>query len=393
MAEALRDEIVNGRDDFDAKPQTPSLRGESYTCVDKRYSRGDRMRLLDRVSSSREPFVLVPHRPGATPIEVAGPSRFASSIAACPLRFVLGDDLTRACAELAFADGARLAGCLDLLRVPARQMWIEWNDEVHKRVMYETRSIMDHDAASSGRRVGVFLEGSSDGYAAVMRTFWSDAGVNETREPTLSPIETHFDLRGELADPSDISAVLSGGFAGIDHDADAAMNNLLNHVRFRFDDTWAAYYRAAAGEFGAQREVVLASLAAVARDAPLILAFLLLLSAKDATRSIPVSRATLNRKRQAHGHWPLLDHIEVHASLDAVQAAGSEAFETIGRQSPRLHHVRGHLVRREDRVFWRVPHLRGSAARGMVRSRTVCLSFVRPRAGDRAANSGAAQRI
>jgi hypothetical protein len=42
--------------------------------------------------------------------------------------------------------------------------------------------------------------------------------------------------------------------------------------------------------------------------------------------------------------------------------------------------VRGHLVRREDRVFWRVPHLRGSAARGMVRSRTVCLSIAQPRA-------------
>jgi hypothetical protein len=60
--------------------------------------------------------------------------------------------------------------------------------------------------------------------------------------------------------------------------------------------------------------------------------------------------------------------------LSAAQEAGAE----VGcRRSPRLHHVRGHLVRREDRVFWRTPHLRGSALQGVVRSRTVCLSFGR----------------
>jgi hypothetical protein len=337
--------------------------------------------------------MFLPDHPGAAPIEVAGPSRFASRIAACPLRFVLGDDLTRACAELAFADGARLAGCLDLLRVPAQHMWIEWNDDVHKRVMYETGSITGYDATSSGRRVGVLLLGSCDCYGALMRTFWTDAGADETSEPALSPIETHINLRGELAQPADISEVLSGGFAGIGHDAEAVMNDLLNHVRFRFDDSWAAYYRAAARNSKAQREVVLASLAAVARDAPLILAFLLLLSAKDATRLMPVSRAALNRKREAHGHWPLLDHVEVRASLDAVQAATSDDVDSSGRQSPRLHHVRGHLVRREDRVFWRAPHLRGSAARGMIRSRTVCLSFARPRLGASGPYTGGAHRI
>jgi hypothetical protein len=342
------------------------------------------MRLLDRVAGARAPFLLRLDHSAAEPIEVSGPGSFASRMSTCPLRFVLADDLTRACAELAFSDGERLAGCLDLLRIPARQMWIEWNDEVHQRVMSETGSVARFEAASCGRRVGVLLEGSADGYAAVLRTFWADAGT-DAEEPTLSPVETHICLRGALPEPSDISEVLSGGFAGVDHDADAAMDDLLSHVRFRIDDRWAAYYRAAAGTAQMQREVVLASFGAVARDAPLILAFLLLLSAKDATRSMPVSRIALNRKRVAHGHWPLLDHVEVRASLDAVQAAGMADADSTGRQSPRLHHVRGHLVRRDDRVFWRVPHLRGSGARGMIRSRTVCLSFARQRAGDLAA--------
>src|SRR5277367_4316329 len=120
------------------------------------------MRLLDRVARYRAPFALaLDHHPSAS-FEVTGPSGYAASVTDCPLRFVLGDDLTRACAELAFADGARLAGCLDLLRVPARHLWIEWNDEVHKRVIYETQSAADYDSASIGRRVGVLMEGSPD---------------------------------------------------------------------------------------------------------------------------------------------------------------------------------------------------------------------------------------
>ena len=106
-----------------------------------------------------------------------------------------------------------------------------------------------------------------------------------------------------------------------------------------------------------QRRVVHASLAAVARDAQLLLVFFLLLSAKDATRSIQISRAAINRKRHAHGRAPLLDHIEVCASLDAKDQPDTSAAD----------HVRGHM-RRGKRVLWRILHLRGSGLRGMVRS-------------------------
>jgi hypothetical protein len=339
------------------------------------------MRLLDRVAGCHAPLFLALDRSPAVPFEVTAPSRYASRVAACPLRFVLGDDLTRASAELAFADGARLAGCLDLLRVPAPHLWVEWSDEVHRRVIYDTQSVGYYDAAASGRRVGVLLQGSTDGYAAVARTFWA-AGAEEDSEVTMSPLETHIDLRGAFVEASDIPGILQGGFAALTQRDDPAMSSLLDHVRFRFDAPWAAYYRAAAIDSVAQHHVVHESLAAVARDVPLLLAFFLLLTAKDATRSIPVARAAINRKRQAHGRLPLLDHIEVRASLDAVGQADTAGAQLVGRQSPRLHHVRGHLVRRDNRVFWRIPHLRGSGLRGMVRSRTVCLSFGRPRSGD-----------
>lgn len=60
-----------------------------------------------------------------------------------------------------------------------------------------------------------------------------------------------------------------------------------------------------------QRHLVHGTLAAVARDVPLLLALFLLLSATDSTRSILVSRAAINRKRRAHGRLALLEHIEV----------------------------------------------------------------------------------
>jgi hypothetical protein len=333
------------------------------------------MRLLDSVARCYTPLVLPSGKTHAQ-VPLAGPSRFAAQIAACPLRFVLGDDLTQACADLAYADGARLVGCLDLLRMPAPHLWIEWNDEVHKRVIHETRSAAEFDSAAAGRKVGILLRASANGLTAVGRTFWAGASGDEHAEVTLSPLETHFDLRGEFADSKDTHDVLSGGFLDATHGGNAATASLLDHVRFRFEESWAVYYREAARDADFKCRLINESIDSIAWDAPFVLAFLLLLSAKDATRLMPVARAAINRKRLANGRAPLLDHIEVNASLDAVSTTES-AGEASGRQSPRLHHVRGHLVRRENRVFWRVPHLRGSGFRGTVRSRTVCLAFTR----------------
>ncbi len=334
------------------------------------------MRLLDSVAHCPALPPSVPaYLPSMTP-EVLGAGRFAAQVAACPLRFVLGDDLTRACAELAFADGARLVGCLDLLRMPAPHLWLEWNDEAHKRVIHETHPGAALDSVAKGRKVGVLLRASADGQTAVVRTFWVDAPADEGAALILSPLETHLDLRSAFAHPEVASDVLGGGLLDATHGDNPGMSGLLDHVRFRFDDLWANYYREAARDAAFKRRLVGDSINSVAWDAPFLIAFLLLLNAKDATRSMAVSRAAINRKRLAHGRAPLLDHIEINAALDTVLTS-EPSGDPSGRQSPRLHHVRGHLVRREHRVFWRVPHLRGSAARGVVRSRTVCLAFSR----------------
>src|SRR5258708_16397836 len=54
------------------------------------------------------------------------PHHFAEAVHACPLRLVLADDLVRCSSSLAYAEGDRLSGCLDLLRVPSERLWVEW---------------------------------------------------------------------------------------------------------------------------------------------------------------------------------------------------------------------------------------------------------------------------
>lgn len=336
------------------------------------------MRLLDLVAQSRDPIVILPRAQGAHPITVSSPRDFAHTIVDCPLRFVIADDLTRASAELAFADGDRLAGCLDLLRIPAPVLWVEWSDAVHQQVICECGIVPQRDPDALGRRVGVLLRASLTGRSAIARTFWSVEAADGECEAQMSPVETFIELDGGF-EPATLDAgeMLRGHYAGVTYGADAGVAALLERVRFQIDDQWLNYYRAAAPDLNERQTIARASLAAVASDIPLLLAFFLLLNAHGATRRMPVARGILNRKRMERDRAPLLDHIEVHASLPELSAARDEDAEAGSRRSPRLHHVRGHLVRREDRVFWRTPHLRGSALQGVVRSRTVCLSFGR----------------
>jgi len=93
------------------------------------------MRLLDQVAQCSAPLLVQPAGCGSDYVALPGPAQYANRIAQCPLRWVVADDLTRVSSELAFAGGERLAGCLDLVRIPAPLLWIEWNDEVHQQAI------------------------------------------------------------------------------------------------------------------------------------------------------------------------------------------------------------------------------------------------------------------
>jgi hypothetical protein len=83
----------------------------------------------------------------------------------------------------------------------------------------------------------------------------------------------------------------------------------------------------------------------------------------------------LNKARAKCGKAALLDQMEVFAPLLPEYKSEHGGGSGASRRTCRLHHVRGHLVRRGSTLFWRVPHLRGSARAGSLRTRTVTWLF------------------
>jgi hypothetical protein len=190
------------------------------------------MRLLDLVAQCREPFVVLPAETGARPIVLSGASDFAPRIAECPLRFVLADELTRASAELAFAEGDRLTTCLDLIRIPAPLLWIEWSDSIHQQVITQCGTVAERDPNAAGRQVGVLLQATPQGRAGMARTFWNVSNSAGECEAQLSPIETHINLDGRF-NTAEVQGMFRGRHATVTDAQDPRLADLLQHIRFR----------------------------------------------------------------------------------------------------------------------------------------------------------------
>jgi hypothetical protein len=103
----------------------------------------------------------------------------------------------------------------------------------------------------------------------------------------------------------------------------------------------------------------------------MLLALFLLMAIRAELVQTPVSPLRLNAKRSRLGKRPLLEHIEVSCPVFASAAVSHSDGAGVARRGPRFHHVRGHIVRRRNTVYWRGPHWRGHVRLGSVRSRTV----------------------
>jgi hypothetical protein len=329
------------------------------------------MRLLDRIICQTPTARLsMKDSHGAS---YALPSAFdhALELRQTTLRLVLSDDLVTAASTLAFAEGERLRSCLDLVRVPAERLWVEWNDRARVDLRATNRNNGLADPHLERRRGGLLLRAAPDGLRALIHTFWADS---DAAAPRVAAVCTELDLTASHAAPPPLAAAFDGGAIRVADPDDEAIDELYDCLRFRFDTAWCHYYRATTPD-SLRPTVLQANLAAVARDAPMVMGIFLLLNARDATRTRTIERGKLNRARLRRGEPALLDHIEVDLQLQRVHAPDHVSSNTTGRNAPRLHHVRGHIVRRARTVFWRTPHLRGNAAFGRTGSRTVRLSL------------------
>src|ERR1700724_4756972 len=101
------------------------------------------MRLLALIAQSS------PLQSGSSPFP--GPHPFAQPVHACPLRLVLADDLTRCSTALAYAEGDRLSGCLDLVRVPSERLWVEWSESPRLEALSDILETQIKPAVTGGR--------------------------------------------------------------------------------------------------------------------------------------------------------------------------------------------------------------------------------------------------
>jgi hypothetical protein len=331
-----------------------------------------RMKLADRIAQFRRSFVVLSGSSRQS-THLNNTADCAAAVVAAPIRFVLSDDLTRLCTALSYSKGARTLACADLVRIPAESLWIEWCAEAwHDELQRYGFAVAPRDNGARGGRRGALFRASRDGRRGTVRTFWTGAADGDV---LASSIEAYFDLdtpEGEEPEPP------AGEHPSVHRVADEAGGDILSRCfRFRYERSWARYYDEAALEPHQSEALWRHALGTIAVDIPLALAFLLLLATRSGLPQQRQSFERLNRSRLKSGKAPLLDHIDVRAPLfPEFRSTGAEDSES-GRRRPRLHHVRGHLVRRGSQLFWRVPHLRGSARQGSVRTRTVTWTFER----------------
>jgi hypothetical protein len=325
------------------------------------------MRLADRIAQCRTPFVVRSATDGSI-TQLNNAAHFAQEIAACPTRYVLSDDLTRLCTALAYSKGASTVTCADLLRVPAERVWVEWCDAPWRTELGRYGFRDDEPSVTAGRR-GLFIRSSPHGRSGLMRSFWtmgeSDADLLASSMEAYFDFDTPEDEAPRAPDFPERPAI------SVFDEKPGRVDILRRCFRFRYETSWARYYAKAARSEAETQAVARHALGTIAIEIPMMLVFFLLLATRPGLPRRPLMLERLNRSRMKSGKTPLLEHTEVFAPLlpDYPPTGGGAAG---GQRRPsRLHHVRGHLVRRGSQLFWRVPHLRGSARAGVVRTRTV----------------------
>jgi hypothetical protein len=332
------------------------------------------MRLIDRVAQARIPLMVQNDSSGAR-TRLSGVSDCAEDAARSSIRYVLSDELTRVCAALAYSKGARTLSFIDLIHIPAERIWVEWCEAPWRDELTGYGFPLAADRAASGGRRGACISASPDGRHGHLRTFWC-TGDSEF-DVHASSMQAHFDLNAhDEPRMEECSLESRHAFRVVDNEvADAA--TLRRCFRFEYERSWAGYYDRAELSLEARARIARNSLSTIALDIPVLLAFFLMLGSRAGLPQRPSQLERLNRSRSSDGKSPLLDHVEMLAPMFPEVRSGSDPGSLSARRGPRLHQVRGHLVRRRNQLFWRVPHLRGHARLGRLRSRTVTWTFDR----------------
>lgn len=257
-----------------------------------------------------------------------------------PIRYVMDDAITAMCANMVRSRQDFLSDALDIFRAPYPEFWVEWNESVREKLLSDRPA----ESSRSFSRDGILVKMDGTDRSGHLRIFWS----NDGQTCDINPVIMHFDL--DAAQPSPAGWTLEA--------PSEALQDIFNAVSLRFDPEWEAYYRQRASSPAHLHDLLNQAVGSAVFDFPFMLAFVFLVIAQ--VREIPpTDLSALNRRRVQSGKAKLLEHITLTHSMFGDAAETGPGTSVLDRAAPRLHLVRGHLVRRGDKIFWRASHFRG----------------------------------
>jgi hypothetical protein len=274
-------------------------------------------------------------------------------------RYVLGDDVARVCADLIFQQTAFLASCTDLVRAPAGTFWLEWTDG-HMAAADVDRRAHQH------RRAGMLVCADATGRRGRIQTFWAEP---EGGDPIAAPGSIEFDFDEDLSRLCDKEE-----YWPLVPPRSSPLDQILSHVRLRLEPCWLDYYRRESSGPGGLAKTLAQVSETLWVDPGILSAFSILLALKSDVRLTKPDLTKLNAARRKRGKPDLMDYVEVSASIFRPEPSW-RLGDHGGRSRARLHHVRGHFVRRKNNIFWRSAHMRGDAHLGAAPRKTVHLSL------------------
>jgi len=322
------------------------------------------MRLIDQVGEEQA-FVVENERIGAS-VRVRTAADFRLKLQATPHRFILDRSATEFCTEFSVLEAGMLGQSLDILRFPARRFWIEWMERPRVDTLASLRPGLfpRRTEVASHTRAGALIDINADDRSG---RAWLFTGGGSSAD--LCPLFLEFDTHGPVqVDPS--ARLNQFKFASKEF---PELDLINQYCTINVEPSWHAYCRAATVSDDQFNWEIIGAASKILFDWPMIAAFSLLYPLPKPFAKRGSDLARLNLAREQRGQSSLLEHVEVTASLGARAkpdrlGVGAAFGSSLGK---RLHHVRGHLVRRGDRVFWRSPHLRGKSELGVVSTRTV----------------------
>lgn len=267
----------------------------------------------------------------------------------CVLRYVLDSTVAEECGLM--VDQGSADFLLDeQLSVPGESVWLEYRCETG-------------DFADRPCDIGLWLCAEDDLRAGWLWVFFRFRGEQAYRAPGRIWFDLNDSTRSKHEDKYTFR---------LTHKREFSAATFANHASLRLDRSWADSFGADSSSQLAEATNELAEFMWI--NLPYAFAFFLLLTSTGTLERKTTDLSRLNAARSKQGRRALKDHVVVRLNLAGPQSSlGAVSGGPDGRAPSRRHLVRGHLVSRQGKIFWRCTHLRGSLAAAILK-RTVYVS-------------------